>query len=345
MLVGHAHPDLSAVMKAARFHGHGGVEVLRLEDVPEPVPGRGQCLVRVGAVALNAFDPMILAGLPKVRTPLPMIPGGDVAGEIERLGPGVVGWHSGQRVLVMPNQAAGMMGESLPGGACERIAVDADYLIAIPEGVETVAAAALPVAYGAARRMAVTRGRIAGGEKVLVLGASGGVGTAVVQLAKAAGAEVTAVTASPWKAARLAALGADHVIVAAGTGFVAEAWRLHGRPRYRGGGGGIDVVVNYSGGPSWAAALKTLKRHGRVLTCGATAGYDPPTDLRYIWSFELTIIGSNGWTRDDLAALLADVAAGRLTPVIHAVRPLGEIAEAMAELIARRVVGKQVLIP
>jgi len=334
-------------MKAAVFHAHGPIENLAVEDWPAPEPGPRDCLIRVEAVALNGFDPMILAGIPGLKTPLPMIPGADIAGTIVACGAEVDGarWRPGARVLVIPNRPDGMMGETLRGGACELIAVDQDALLPLPDAVGAPQAACLPVAYGAARRMMVARGRVAAGETVLVLGASGGVGTACVQLAKAAGAEVIACAGGAWKGERLKALGADHVIDSTTQDFVAEVWRLRGKPSYRHGGGGVDVVVNYTGGESWARSLRVLTRHGRLLTCGATAGYDPATDIRYIWSFELAIIGSNGWEREDLIALLKMVAAGDLDPVIHARRPLAEIGVAMRELVDRQVFGKQVLEP
>jgi alcohol dehydrogenase len=182
------------------------------------------------------------------------------------------------------------------------------------------------------------------GERVLILGAGGGVGTCCVQLAKAAGAEVIACASGEWKLERLRALGADHLIDSA-TGDWVEAVRgRFGRPRVA-GGGGVDVIVNYVGGESWNASLKVLGRGGRLLVCGASAGHRVETDLRYLWSFEHTIVGSDGWTPDDQARLLAMVAERRLEPIIHAVRPFSAAAEAVRELIERRVFGKSVLVP
>ena len=192
-------------MKAAVFHQHGPLENLRIEDYPKPQAQAGECLLRVKAVSLNGFDPMVLRGIPGLKIPLPMIPGADIAAEIVGLGSGVdaTRWRPGDRVAVAPNHGKGMMGETLRGGLCEYIAVDQQRLLAIPDGVSDRQAACLPTAYGAAIRMLYDRGRVAAGETVLILGASGGVGTCCVQLAKLAGCEVIACTSSAEKAARL----------------------------------------------------------------------------------------------------------------------------------------------
>lgn len=333
-------------MKAVLFEKHGPLDNLQyVDDFPDPEVGDGECLVRVRAVALNGFDPMILNGIPGLKIPLPMIPGGDIAGEIAGLGKGVDAgtWHLGDRVSVMPLCPPMMIGETLRGGCCEYISIPASNLLPIPDEVSYEEAAALPVAYGTAHRMMVTRGRVARGESVLILGATGGVGTCCVQLAKEAGAEVIACGSSKVKTDRLKALGADHVIDTSAQDFVEEVRRLYGKPRVWGESGGVDVVVNYIGGDTWAKSLMALKRNGRMLTCGATAGFAPATDIRYIWSFEHNIIGSNGWTADDQATLLQKVASRRIVPVIGSVRPLAEMKTSMRELIDRELFGKAIL--
>ncbi|MGH7749106.1 MAG: zinc-binding dehydrogenase [Candidatus Dormibacteria bacterium] len=316
-----------------------------VEDFPEPEVGDQECLLRVHAVALNGFDPMILNGIPGLNIPLPMIPGGDIAGEIAALGHGIDArtWHVGDRVSVMPLRPPKMFGETLRGGCCEYISIPVSNLLPIPDEVSYEEAAALPVAYGTAHRMMVTRGKVARGESVLILGATGGVGTCCVQLAKDAGAEVIACGSSKIKTDRLRTLGADHVIDTSVQNFVEEAIRLYGKPRVWGDSGGIDVVVNYIGGDTWAKSLRALKRDGRMLTCGATAGFGPATDIRYIWSFEQHIIGSNGWTAEDQATLLRMVASRRIVPVIGSVRPLAEMKTSMQELINRDLFGKAIL--
>jgi alcohol dehydrogenase len=325
-------------MKAVVFHQHGSLNNVRYEDYPEPELGLADCLVAVKAVTLNGFDPMVLRGIPGLKTPLPMIPGADVAGEVIETGPEVKRWKKGDRVAVIPNRPrVGMVGETLRGGACERLAIPEGFLLDLPDKVSYVDAACLPTAYGCALRMMYARGKVAKGEKVLILGASGGVGTCCVQLAKLVGAEVIAVTSSDDKAEKLREIGADHYV----------QWVIdhYGKPRTWGGAGGVDVIVNYTGGETWAQCFRALRHQGRLLTCGATAGYDPKTDIRYIWSFEFNIIGSNSWTVEDHAELLQMIADGRLKPVIHSVRPLSELAISLQELIDRKVFGKAVLTP
>ncbi|MBI1778235.1 MAG: zinc-binding dehydrogenase [Proteobacteria bacterium] len=334
-------------MKAVVFHAHGPLENMRFEDFPDPAPAPEEILIGVRAVSLNGFDPMILRGIPGLKTPLPMIPGADFAGDIVSLGSAVdrSQWKPGDRVTAMPYiPQVGMMGETLRGGAAELVAVHQSQVIRVPDRVSHVEAAALPTAYGTALRMMVTRGQVQKGEKVLILGATGGVGTCCVQLARMLGAEVVACAGSPAKADKLKEIGADHVIDTSRQNFVDETIRLYGKPKHW-GGGGVDVIVNYSGGDSWAQSFRALKRHGRLLICGATAGYDPKTDLRYIWSFEFNIIGSNGWEMPDQVALLDMVAERRIRPIIHSERPLSEIRISMQELMDRKVFGKAVLIP
>lgn len=333
-------------MKAVVFHEHGALDNLRYEDFPDPQPGPTEVLIRVRAVALNGFDPMVLRGIPGLKTPLPMIPGADIAGEIVGFGGAVDRGRVkiGDRVTVIPNQPTGMMGETKRGGCAELVAVEQDFVLPVPDAVSFVEAACLPVAYGTALRMIETRGRLQPGEKVLILGASGGVGTCCVQLAKAIGCEVIACASSDWKVRRLKELGADHAIDTSRQNYVAEIHGLYGKPRIR-GGGGVDVIINYNGGDSWAECFRALKLQGRLLTCGATAGYDPKTDIRYIWSFEFNIIGSNGWTVEDQRELLARVADGRVKPVIHCERSLSDIKIPFKQLMDREVFGKAVLIP
>ncbi len=330
-----------------REHGVGG---LRYEtDFPDPVPGTGEVVLRVRAAALNYHDVFTRRGMPGIRIPMPAIMGLDVAGEIAALGANVAGWKVGDRVLGDPinRLEGGLTGETVHGGLAEYCRLKAHQLVAIPEGIGFEAAAALPCAYGTARRMMFTNGRVTAGEKVLILGASGGVGVCCVQLAKLAGATAIAATGSHEKTARLRAVGADHIVNYAEEDFVQAIYALYGKPARRGAGSdrGIDVVVNYTGGDTWTRSLRVLRVGGRLLTCGATAGYDPPEDIRFIWTFELQILGSNGWAREDIAALLDMVRSGRLEAVVDATYPLERTAEALARLENRDVFGKLVIVP
>jgi NADPH:quinone reductase-like Zn-dependent oxidoreductase len=242
-------------------------------------------------------------------------------------------------------EKGGLIGEMWPGGLAEYCAVPAQQLVSMPPDVSAVSAAALPVAYGTAHRMLTTRGKIRSGERVLILGASGGVGTGCVQLAKMLGAEVVACASTPEKLRRLKDLGADHVIDYRANDFVKVIYEKFGKPRRRSTTSGVDVVVNFTGGETWVQSLKCLRHGGRMLTCGATAGFDPRTDIRYIWTFELDILGSNGWLREDISALLGYVQEGKLTPVVDRVFPLAEASEAFRLIENREVFGKVIVAP
>ena len=337
-------------MKAMVVHAHGGPEVMELDpDFPDPVAGEGDVLVRVRAASLNFHDVFTRRGMPGIKVPMPLIMGLDLAGEICTVGPGVSGWQVGERVLVDPinRVEGGLMGETMHGGLAELCRVRAHQLIRLPDEVSFVDAAALPVAYGTAHRMMITRGAVKAGEKVLILGASGGVGAGCVQLAKQAGATVVACTGTQAKLDRLRALGADHVVNYAEGDFVQEMWSLFGKPNRRGAGvaNGLDVVVNFTGGDTWVRSMRVLKVGGRLLTCGATAGYDPREDIRFIWTFELEVRGSNGWQRSDLAALLEMVRQHRFDTLVDRTYPLADAREALRTIEEREVFGKVVVTP
>lgn len=336
-------------MRAIVLYEHGGLDKLVYEAAyRDPEVGPDDVLFRMGACALNYHDVFTRRGMPGITLQLPVIIGNDAAGEVARVGGNVTSFKPGDRVLVDPIDRVGgkFFGETLDGGLSEYIRVPAHMLIPIGD-VAFADAAALPVAYGTAHRMMVNRGKIKAGEKVLILGASGGVGTCCVQLAKQAGATVIACASTDEKLAELKRHGADVLINYATTDWMAECHKLFGRARTRSSGresGGVDVVVNFTGGETWTRALRVLRRDGRMLTCGATAGYDPKEDIRYIWTFELNIIGSNGWTREDIIALLEMVKAGKIKPVLHPTRyKLAQGAEALRQLEDRLALGKVIV--
>jgi len=284
--------------------------------------------------------------MPGIKVPFPMIIGLDFAGEILEVGAGVSGWKPGDRVLVNPlNKKKGLMGEMMHGGLAEKCLVSADQLIKMPDNVSFEQAASLPVAYGTAHRMIITHNTIKKGDRVLVLGASGGVGTGCVLLAKMLGAEVIACASSADKIQRLKDLGADHVVNYKDTDFSKWAIEKFGKPQRRNYEGGVDVVINFTGGDTWAPSLKCVKRGGKILVCGATAGYDPKEDLRYVWSFELQIIGSNSFYDENLRALMELIQEGRMKPVIDEVLPLEKAAEGLKLIEDREVFGKVIITP
>lgn len=337
-------------MKAIVLREHGDNSRLKLEtDFPDPVAGIGEVVVRVRASSLNYHDVFTCRGMPGIRLSFPVIIGLDVAGDVAQVGPGVQGWSVGDRVMVDPIDRVdgGLVGETVHGGLAELCRVKEHQLIRLPDGVDALEAAALPVAYGTALRMMRRIGDVRAGEKVLILGASGGVGVCCVQLAKLAGAEVIACAGTPAKADRLRELGADHVILYTQEDFLQAVHARFGKPTRRPGAasGGVDVVVNFTGGDTWVKSLRCLRRGGRVLTCGATAGYDPREDLRYIWTFELQVRGSNGWAREDLHDLLALLQSGRLRVPVERSWPLAQGAQALAALENRQVTGKVLITP
>jgi alcohol dehydrogenase len=334
-------------MKALVLRQHGTLDNLEVvEDYPTPKATDGHVVIRVRAASFNYHDVFTVRGMPSIKVPLPVIIGLDMAGEIAELGAGVTGWKAGDRVLVNPvNKRKGLMGEMLDGGMAEYCLVAADQLVRMPDAVSYEDAAALPVAYGTAHRMLITHKTVEAGERVLVLGASGGVGTGCVLLAKMLGAEVIACASSDEKLARLKALGADQVIDYTKTDWSKWAIETYGKPQRRSYDGGVDVVINFTGGDTWLPSLRCLKRGGKLLVCGATAGYDPKEDLRYVWSFELKIIGSNSFYDDDLAALMQLIGDGKIKPTIDKVLPLAEAREGLRLIADREVIGKVVVTP
>ena len=337
-------------MRAVVLKEHGGNDKLKFEaEYPTPKAGEGDVVVRVRASSINYHDVFTRRGMPGIKIPLPVIIGLDVAGEIVEVGPGVSGWKTGERVLIDPinRVEGGLMGETINGGLAEYCKARAHQLIRIPANVTFEQAAALPVAYGTALRMMNTIGKVQAGEKVLILGASGGVGVCCVQLAKLAGAYVIACAGSEEKGRRLTALGADEIILYTQEDFMKTVFERHGKPHRRRfvKGGGVDVVVNYTGGDTWVKSLRCLRLGGRLLTCGATAGFAPTEDIRFIWTFELQVLGSNGWEKEDLITLFDLVGNGKLKVLIDKAYPLEDAAEAVRVIEDRQVFGKVVVTP
>jgi alcohol dehydrogenase len=334
-------------MRALLLRQHGGLENLEVvDDHPRPKAVEGHVVIRVKASSFNYHDVFTVKGMPGIKVPLPVVIGLDMAGDIAEIGPGVSGWKEGDAVLVNPlNKKKGLMGEMLDGGMAEYCLVAADQLIRMPDEVSYADAASLPVAYGTAHRMLVTHNTINAGDKVIILGASGGVGTGCVELCKLLGAHVIACASSEEKMAKLREIGADETINYTEVDFSKWAVEKYGKPQRRTYEGGVDVVINFTGGETWHPSLRCLKRGGKLLVCGATAGYDPKEDLRYVWSFELQIIGSNSFYDENLIALMQMIEAGKMKPLIDRNVPLEGAAEGLRLIQDRKVIGKVVVAP
>jgi len=334
-------------VKAVVLEQQGSLDHLKVvPDFPDPVVTEDHVVIRVKAASFNYHDVFTVRGMPGIKVPLPIIIGLDMAGEILEIGPGVNGWKIGDRVLVNPlNRQRGLMGEMMHGGLAEKCLVAQHQLIRMPDRVSYEDAASLPVAYGTAHRMLITHKTVKAGDKVLVLGASGGVGTGCVILAKMLGAEVIACASSADKLRRLKELGADEVINYKEVDFSRWAVEKYGKPQRRSYDGGVDVVINFTGGDTWQPSLRCVKRGGKILVCGATAGFDPKEDLRYIWSFELQIIGSNSFYDDNLQALMQFIQEGTMKPIVDKVLPLERAVEGLRMIENREVFGKVVVTP
>ncbi len=340
-------------MRAALFRGFGGPEVMEVGEVPDPVAGPGEVLVRVRAAALNHMDLWLRRGLPALRVPLPHVPGGDICGVVAGLGPGAPALPEGQRVVVNPGLSCGrcarclsgednlcpeyrMVGEQTWGGQAELVAVPAANLVAAPAGVDDAELASLPIVFLTAWQMLVDKARIRPGETVLVIAAGSGVGVAAIQIGRLFGAHVIAAASSDAKLARARELGAEVGINQTTSDLHAELKRLTG-------GKGVDVVVEHTGGDAFRTAVRACAKGGRIVTCGATAGHEPPLNLRYVFWHQISILGSTMAPKGRLHRILQLVGERKLRGVVDRVLPLAQVAEAHAALEARSVIGKLVL--
>ncbi|HED04199.1 MAG TPA: alcohol dehydrogenase [Candidatus Fraserbacteria bacterium] len=340
-------------MKAIRIHQHGGPEVLRYEEVPDPVAGPDEVLVQVRACALNHLDIFVRQGLPGIA--LPHIPGADVAGVIAEVGAQVQGLSQGQRIIVNPSLSCGhceyciqgqdslcdsyrILGEQVDGGYAEYLAVPADNVHLIPDGFSFEEAAAVPLVYQTAWRLLVSRAQLKAGEDILILGAGGGVASAAIQIAKLCGARVWATSSSSVKLERARELGVDVLINYKTSDFAKEIRRLTDKR-------GVDVVLDNVGEATWEQSLRSLAKNGRLVTCGATSGPRPPTDIRLVFWRQLQIFGSTMANRHEFSEVLRLVWQGKLKPVVDRSFPLGEAAAAQRALEAGEHFGKLVLVP
>jgi NADPH:quinone reductase-like Zn-dependent oxidoreductase len=340
-------------MKAIVYAEHGGPEILRYTDVAEPVIGAGEVLVRVRACALNHLDLWLRQGIPSLKIPLPHIPGSDIAGEVARVGDGVTNVKAGERVMLQPGISCGacekclagddnlcksyrIFGEMVDGGCAEYVKAPAVNCVPIPEGVSFEAAAAFPLVSLTAWHMLIARAKLQPAETVLVLAAGSGVGSAAIQIAKASGARVIATAGSDAKLARARELGADEVINHSTEKIATEVKRLTGRR-------GVDVVFEHVGEATWNESIRSLVPGGRLVTCGATTGYNGAIDIRYLFTRQVSLLGSFMGSKADLLAAVEFLKRGLLKPVIDLVLPLEKCAEAHRRLEHSEQFGKIVL--
>lgn len=346
-------------MRAITLREHGGPEVLHLEELPDPQPGPGEVRVMVQAVALNHLDLWMRRGLPTLRVQFPFVLGCDVAGVVDRLGVGVRGIGEGEQVIINPGLSCGrcraclsgrdnlcrdygILGETRSGGYADYVVVPRENLLPAPALLSVAQRAALPLTFLTAWQMVVRKARVQPGDFVLIHSAGSGVGTAALQIAKLFGAAVMATASTEEKLAHARALGADETLSSAGDD---AGTRLLEAVRAWTGKRGADVVIEHTGAATWPFSIQACARGARIVTCGATSGYDARTDLRHVFYKQISILGSTMGSKSDLFAVLDRVSDGQLRPVLDRTFPLEAAQEAHRRLEHREQFGKIVLIP
>jgi len=341
-------------MKAVIFRKHGGPEVLEYTDVEDPRPKANEVLVKVKACALNHLDLFVRTGLPGIQIPLPHILGSDISGVVSEVGD-LVSWvKPGDEVIVQPGISCthceaclsgadnlcreyDMIGYRRDGGYAEFVAVPGINIVPKPSNISWEAAAALPLVSITAWHMLVSRANIQPGEVVLVHAAGSGVGSIAIQVAKLRGARVITTASSEEKLAKARELGADETVNYTSADWAKQVRKLTG-------GRGVDVVVEHTGAETWPGSISALKNNGRLVTCGATSGYDARTDLRQVFYRHLTLLGSFMGSKSELLEVLKFVEQGSIRAIIDTVRPLAEARQAHESLESRAQFGKVLLI-
>ncbi len=342
-------------MKAIVIRENGDPSVLRYEDVPDPVPGPGEVVVRVRAVAMNHLDLWIRRGVPGAPFHLPAITGADVSGTLHAAGPGAEDLALGTEVMVAPGVSCGVcarcvsgadhlcasygiLGESCDGGMAELVKVPRANLVPKPARLSHAEAAAMSLTFLTAWHMLIARAELRGGETVLVHAAGSGVGTAAIQIARYLGARVIATASSEAKLEAARDLGAHEVLATSDPDWPKRVKALTG-------GKGADVVFEHVGGAIFEGSMRCLAWGGRLVTCGATAGIDAKLNLRHIFFKSQSILGSTMGSKGEYHHLAALYAEGLFRPVIDRILPLSEARAAHEALERREVFGKVVLEP
>jgi NADPH:quinone reductase-like Zn-dependent oxidoreductase len=323
-------------VKAVRIHEDGGPEVLRYEDVEDPVPAGGEVLIRLRAASLNHIDLWVRQGLPSV--PKPRTLGADGAGEVASLGPGTDSFSEGDRVVINPglDNGARIVGEHLDGTHAEFVAVPVENVYPIPNGLSFEEAAAFPLVFETAYRMLVTKARLVEGEWVLLWGIGSGVASAAFVIARALGARTIVTSSSSEKLERARELGADAAVNHAEDDVAAAVKEATERK-------GVDVVIEHVGEATWKTSLQTAGPNARIVVCGATSGPNPPAQLHRIWWKQLTIYGSTMGTREDFEGAYELVARGAARPIVDRIFPLEQAAAAHEYLESGQQFGKVIL--
>ncbi len=340
-------------MQAMVLRAHGGPDVLALETIDTPEPRAGEVRVRVQAVAINHLDIWVRRGGPAFRLAYPHRLGSDVAGTIDAIGDGVTGVAIGERVVVQPGLSCGrctaclsgrdnlcrdykILGETTQGAYAEYVVVPVANLAPYPARLDAAHAAASILPFMTAWQMIVHKARVAVGDTVLVHGAGSGIGVAAIQIAKLHGARVIATASTADKLARAKEIGADVTVNYTTEDFAAVC-------RSETGKRGVDAVIEHVGGEVFERSIRAVRNGGRIVTCGATSGFEPKIDLRHIFFRQVEVLGSTMASKADLLAVLALVADGRLRPIVHATMPLADAGKAHAILEARQAFGRVVL--
>ena len=346
---------MTQTIKAIILDEHGGPEVLHEREVPAPRAGPHVVVVDVHACALNRLDIWVRGGLPNLRLEYPHILGSDVAGVVREVGPGVDEALIGREVVLNPGVSCGrceaclsgwdnlcpsyrILGENTQGGYAERIAVPATNLVNKPAGLSMIEAAAFPLTFLTAWQMLMVRAELGPGETVLIHAAGSGVGSAGLQIAKRCGARVIALASTDAKLAKARELGADETVRSSDEDWPRQVRALPGVGRR-----GVDVVFEHVGQATWTDSIKLCRKGGRVVTCGASSGWDARTDLRHVFFRQIQILGSTMGSKANLFRIARLIEAGELRPVVDRVFPLAEAAQAHRYLDRREQFGKVVL--
>jgi NADPH:quinone reductase-like Zn-dependent oxidoreductase len=340
-------------MKAILFQKHGGAEVLEYTDGPTPSIRANEVLVRVRACALNHLDLWVRGGLPGVPIPLPHIPGSDIAGEIAEIGADVTTVKVGQKVVLAPGVSCGKcavclagrdnfcrqfsnLGYMIDGGCAEFVKCPEVNCMPYPENLTWEHAASIPLVFQTAWHMLLTRAQLQPGEDILILGAGSGVGSAAIQIASMFGARIIATAGNAAKLEKAKQLGAHHLINHKTQKIREEVRRITNKR-------GVDVVFEHVGTATWDESIASLAVGGRLITCGATTGYDAKIDLRFLFTRQLSLLGSYMGAKSELATVMKLVASGHLKPVMDRTFPLAACADAHRYLESGDQFGKVVL--